>query len=595
MKGEVTSQIDHAHLWTVNCSTLSQQNARISVELFRDGYRCQNYHFLCIFSSQELCRVIHCSPPRILDGRNCSLPNQTRDIIAEFYIRIEPIAQLSVDDGELNISEIHVVVREWLAQHRIRDDMICKFEMYNVKRLTEISDSLPILIYIRVRKLNESYFQHLFNEIVGFVDDNFWSSLLIRNWTVFLDGKHYEPGDLQTVQTDVTERRRRYTELGTRKRCSPAIRITALNDCPQFYLKTKEFRLTYNDTVCLRNSSKCFPKHKYKEIDGTVAICIRDYLLSSGQEYNVKFQDVVASWVAFGFTCLSVVCLILTLLTYCLFCELRTVPGMNNMALSTFLIIAQLLFEFGFNATAIQTICKVIGVCIHFFWLATTFSMSSCSVHMFRTFANLTGTLSTTITQSREFIRYFIYCIVMSTVFVLINIVYTLISSNQQDMGYGGVICYISTGQMIGFTLALPIGLVVVSNIAMFFVVVYRIHTLPNLKKNSTQERNNFLIYAKLSTLTGMAWIFEFAYQFTEIRVFQYMAIVTLCGQGIFIMLSFVCNARVLKLYMSRWCRARVYRNGSVETRSGTTSINDTTTSEFQNSRLSRKKEVSFY
>ncbi|KAL5008158.1 hypothetical protein ScPMuIL_013739 [Solemya velum] len=364
---------------------------------------------------QNMCRSIHCSLPRRLHDKECStLPNQT-ELYVEFYIRMEPIVNITLYSQKPNISDIHAIVNNWLTAHGIGLNFICKFDIYNINKSTDTPDTSPIIIHLIIGTSSGSDIESLVARIADFNYGSFLTLLDIGNWTVFLDGKHFEPEDyLPTVQIHISEKRQR--DFEARQPCSPAIRITALNECPQFYLEDYEFRLMPNNgIICLRKSKKCFPKDRYVEIDGRSAVA--------------------------------------------------------------------------------------------------------------------------------------------------------------KDIGYGGVFCYISTETMVRFIFALPVGLVVIANIIMFLVVVYRIHSLPSVKKHSVQERNNFLIYVKLSTLTGVSWMFEFIYQWTGITVFQYLSIVTSCGQGVFIMLSFVCNARVKDLYVSRWYKAHNYRDRSVKTNSGTMSL----------------------
>ena len=53
----------------------------------------------------------------------------------------------------------------------------------------------------------------------------------------------------------------------------------------------------------------------------------------------------------------------------------------------------------------------------------------------------------------------------------------------------------------------------------------------------------------KMSTLTGVGWIFGFLGILTNVEVFEYLFIVANATQGLFLMVSFVCNRRVLMLF----------------------------------------------
>ena len=87
--------------------------------------------------------------------------------------------------------------------------------------------------------------------------------------------------------------------------------------------------------------------------------------------------------VSFILNCISVVCLVLTLLTCMLFPKLRTQPGTYNMILSVFLIAAYLLLAFGVSQSNNDTGCGILGGIIHFCWVLVSFCMNVCSIHMF--------------------------------------------------------------------------------------------------------------------------------------------------------------------------------------------------------------------
>lgn len=106
---------------------------------------------------------------------------------------------------------------------------------------------------------------------------------------------------------------------------------------------------------------------------------------------------------------------------------------------------------------------------------------------------------------------------------------------------------------MILYFVAIPLGVILLANLAMFIFVVWTVARIPDMAKNSNRERKNILIFAKLSTLTGLTWIFGFLYQFFEVILLAYFYIVFNAGQGVFIMLSFVVNKRVLDMLHRRW------------------------------------------
>ena len=132
---------------------------------------------------------------------------------------------------------------------------------------------------------------------------------------------------------------------------------------------------------------------------------------------------------------------------------------------------------------------------------------------------------------------------------MLINIIISVYHSDYEGIGYGGTICNITDYRMVGYVFAIPVGLVISANLALFIAVIVKIHRTPVVKSYTKSTRNYFAIYAKLSTVTGITWLFGFIYTFTDVEALEYVFIIFNAGQGAFLFLAFVCNKRVLGMY----------------------------------------------
>ncbi|XP_052271645.1 latrophilin receptor-like protein A [Dreissena polymorpha] len=248
---------------------------------------------------------------------------------------------------------------------------------------------------------------------------------------------------------------------------------------------------------------------------------------------------------------ISVICLLITLLTYCLFQELRTQPGINNMGLVISLIVAQVLFQFGKGQHQYvpSWTCELIGVLIHFFWLLVIFWMNVCCWHMFCLFNRLSVQSSKQSPVWKTFI-YTIYTFVGSLLCVAINIIVVVVDTDNEKVGYGDGTCYISRPEMVGYTFALPVFIILVANIAMFCVVILKVKRTTSHVITSAKSNVNYVtIFAKLATLVGLSWIFGFIYTYTGKEVFEYLFIILSNGQGVFIFVAFICRKRVYHLY----------------------------------------------
>ncbi|KAL4223471.1 hypothetical protein ACF0H5_016942 [Mactra antiquata] len=240
----------------------------------------------------------------------------------------------------------------------------------------------------------------------------------------------------------------------------------------------------------------------------------------------------------------SLVSLILTLIIYALLPQLRTLPGMNVMALSTCLIISYSLSLANslISLSPSSISCQIIGIGLHFSLLSGFLWMFICTYHMMRVFMTIKER-SHARPDCKTFIRYSLFAECLSMLVVCFLIIASVESGD--GLGYGGSPCYITNSKFILYFVAVPLGIVLISNIVMFCTVTIMVMRIPQVGTSTRKERNNLLIFLKLSTLTGFAWIFGFLFQFTEVLLFAYLFIVCNAGQGLFIMLSFVANHRV--------------------------------------------------
>ncbi|GFO32005.1 G-protein coupled receptor mth [Plakobranchus ocellatus] len=82
---------------------------------------------------------------------------------------------------------------------------------------------------------------------------------------------------------------------------------------------------------------------------------------------------------------------------------------------------------------------------------------------------------------------------------------------------------------------------------------IYSIRKLQSTDALKSKDRQNFLIYIKLSTITGAFWLVLILAEALDVDVLRFIAIVTNGLQGVFIFLSYVCNKRVLNLCKERF------------------------------------------
>lgn len=349
-------------------------------------------------------------------------------------------------------------------------------------------------------------------------------------------------------------------------------RVVHTSLCPLVSLDLSEFNWTENTNgLEISEFNLTIDKGYYYFTAEILLICSERYFDALAQPGNLSIHknytsdinekcftgkedgNIITVLVSTTFTMASMICLSITLLTYLLFKKLRTVPGKNNMVLSLSLLCAQTLFEFGMGQPQLGVGCVVLGALIHYCWLFSVMWMNCCTIHMYRVFAGSHSMMNQNRTKDNtDITRYAVYACILSALPVIVNIVYNVCFTRSESFGYGGCACFISSRHMVAYTFALPIGVIIMINIILFLIVVFRISSMSNsnsLMKN-VKERSFFQMYIKLSVLTGLTWVFGFLYRAISLEIFAYLFIILNAGQGVFILLAFVVNKRVLHFYL---------------------------------------------
>ena len=280
-----------------------------------------------------------------------------------------------------------------------------------------------------------------------------------------------------------------------------------------------------------------------------IELCAEDYFNQTS--IMMKSTDVtdgtlhaIAVILSFACSCVSIVCLLITVVTYLLFEPLRTTPGKINLCLCVSLLIAQILQQFTMDLIKYRLVCITCGAFIHFTWSVTMCWMNVSSFNLFRCFSPVN-------LGRRDFqpslALYGVYVISMSALLVVANMGYSFLLYG--NIGYGKRLCYISSISGLLITFVTPVGVIVLANLCFLLITMWRISQTPRPDGSKSADRSNVVIYIKMSTLTGSCWIFGFLRILTELDVFEILFILANASQGLFIMISFICNRRVMAFF----------------------------------------------
>lgn len=342
-----------------------------------------------------------------------------------------------------------------------------------------------------------------------------------------------------------------YTLNPSKFECNANIKLfSKLLICPFIVLQNYTTILSKTKyELCVIEIDVCFQESEFLKVNDSYFVCMEKFVKSMEKLSTPRFTilsgyDEVEGIISLVCTCISVASLLYVVVTFLLFKSLRTFPGKLILVLALSLIIAHLLYQFGFFQTEHRTICTVLGIMIHFFWLWVIFWMNISCFHMVNVF---TRTMPLATDTNSRFFCYTLYVFFSSVLFVGINIVVSEIQGN--GIGYGDIFCWISRTEMVRYVFALPLGLVVLFNALMFVGVVISLQRRPNLQQRKDRNRQDFIIFVKLTSITGVSWVFGFLYEWLGIKVFSYLFIVLTGSQGLYLMIAFSCNSRVKRLY----------------------------------------------
>ena len=545
--------------------------------------------FVCLsFQAESMDNVFCASMRQLVDGECLTLFEQLGNFILVIYVRLTPINQIN---GTLierlsakMIANLLETVQELGCVSELTTDVVLRTRYRgNVTRGMFVRDEIEsimhdVVLYVKqnvnIDVVFKKYMALLNGSTIRIIDKEYlWYdfTVSIEDKLNFRDLKTYQNNNFVEYFEIVTEKSENdlvasYTNEKdqTIVKFNPVNRfclfekpIQILNlmhlvDCPLVDLFKNDTQWTVLENGNIQTSSMFVFKtgtYYFKSQD-SIAVCHKTF--SSYLSFSVvpsKFNaETIISIVCIG---CSMLCIALSLIVYALFPTLRqTLPGKNTIALMCWLLLAQIVYLVG-GVGGLRPNgwpCRVFGLLTHFSWLCAVFWMNVCTFHMFTVFVRTMKMISSA--KLKRFIFYNMYSLVLPLVLVSVNIGTSVLRDGT--FGYGLYACYIDTQELVIFTFALPMGAVVLVNIVFFAIVIFKITRSPSVQKNTKNERNDLAIFVKLSTITGLTWIFGLIYLVTSVAVFSYLFIILNASQGVFLFAAFIANRRVVGMVRGR-------------------------------------------
>ncbi|XP_072175606.1 uncharacterized protein [Diadema setosum] len=263
----------------------------------------------------------------------------------------------------------------------------------------------------------------------------------------------------------------------------------------------------------------------------------------------------------------SVIFLMATLVTYATFPKLRNVAGKCLMNVTVALLGANLIFVLNPLFSLERTLCTVVAALAHFFWLSVFCWMNVVGINMARTFG---WTGSSSLKSDRgcskgTLISYALYGWGIPFLIVAACTAIHICQCAGMRFQYGSsLVCWID-----GEERALLYGVTVPIYVAIFLNVLLLAYTAISLIRHRREGRSlrahqtqifseNVVIVAKLSVVLGTAWIFGFAYSFTDGNVVMYIFVTLTSLQGTFLFLFFGATKRIRDMWRSKFKKEKI-------------------------------------
>ena len=305
-----------------------------------------------------------------------------------------------------------------------------------------------------------------------------------------------------------------------------------------------------NQTILDIFQNASFPRNS------TVAIC-----LPFRQTFNTteKIKAVTKSDTGYPLRILTLICfsisilfLFILLVTYWMFNELRTLPGLNLMSLAVSMLLSQVIWLVG-TAQFINTkTCEVLGIIEHYLFLVTFMAISVISYHSCIVFSRPFNTIPNNAWPVLpKFTKYASMAWISPAIFIAVCVT---LGQTEATFDIYGTTCWLSTGKAVLYLFILPAVTIMLFNIVTFIKTALALCYNKDTQILQGDRKQNLIVCIKLATLVGFPWLFAFfGVIFPDIEAFEYLFVVFACLQGFYMGVAFVCNKKTIQLYKNWW------------------------------------------
>ncbi|XP_033127829.1 putative adhesion G protein-coupled receptor E4P [Anneissia japonica] len=245
-----------------------------------------------------------------------------------------------------------------------------------------------------------------------------------------------------------------------------------------------------------------------------------------------------------GVSC-SLLGLFLTFIIRCIKKDLRTISGKIVMNIAAALFLAQLGTLFAKSLVESDLGCIALAALLHYMWLVAFMWMFIMSIVLFKSFRSLKSAVEHR-SGKKSITMPFFCCWGLPALVVAAAMTLHIWEYAPIKFSYGDeTVCWIRDEFAAFMFLGIPMATIFALNSIMFVVIVCGIYKTKMSSKKmrgaSTKKDifTNLIIFAKISCIMGLTWIFGFLASFVDEPFLWYIFVILNSFQGVFIFISF--------------------------------------------------------
>ncbi|XP_059169992.1 uncharacterized protein LOC131951656 [Physella acuta] len=516
--------------------------------------QCEDTHWL---SPDGTCKPLHCSPGKKLISGNCRTSNSdvtglgyklsTWFMLRPADVKLDQLSLKAIGDilesqmlNETNLKARNILLQYKLGtfaegqntgRYKVQSPLVIMADIFIVAQLEISRDDFEDFIVNKLIRTPLTIAENTEIYLVPYLKSGGLTESILIEWCRWIT-KHclYERTSYSIYESkyDVLNRKDLLVKVTNTLACSF---VSFSKSEYKLDVVETDFPPSVTVTVNLGNTKLIFSKVSEINMleidgDGVLNVCRKDLddklasLDKTPNELNY-YANILT------LTCMSasMLCLLVSLVTYIRFSELRNSAGKNNMFLCTSLLLAQASLLASSYLSGYKYFCIAFGISTHFLWVWSSAWTLVCSIRMLQMVSTKYQKPQKSAEERRTLVKNVLFTLALPTISVATVVISSQILSHGRKIGYGEINCFIDYNIHLGLCLITPLALITVCNVALFIATVVRIYTISRSvtqqDKISTSDRQLSLIYVTLSLMTGAFWLLAIVGEGTESKPLQ--------------------------------------------------------------------------